>query len=181
MMALLQHVVDRLNNLFVRFTLDGSDDTGKIQNIWGRGRDRESYGTDRNPIMRHQPAGLSARPTKGVGVIINLLGNNDQSIALALENQDARPTGLEPGETVLYNEFGITLKLDKDGLATLTASKIKLVATGDVVVKPGGTVYLGGDPADGGTFQRVAHALSQDSNGDVINGATCSANVLVKE
>lgn len=161
---------DRINNLFERFKLTGSDDTGPLQKVKGMGRGSRLFG-GQALVNRFQQAGFSSRPSAGEGVVICLNGNPDQALVIVLDNPAKRPTGLEPGESVQYNEFGDFLKIDKDGQAHLYCKTVFLEASVQVIVKAP-AVHLG----DVGG-QPVAVLGSVDSNGDHITGG-CAAKVF---
>jgi phage gp45-like len=169
------NILERLNNFIARLTLDGSDDSDKLMRVKGRGRVREFYGSDNRMVLLLQPQGLSARPSKGsTGLVFNLGGNNDQAFAALVSNQEKRPSGLEEGEVVLWNEFGHTLKIDKDGKATLTVVNCEIIAE-EKVILTAPKIYLGGEAG----AKAVALKGATDNDGDEITGG-CSDIVFAR-
>ncbi|MBK5146004.1 phage baseplate assembly protein [Budviciaceae bacterium BWR-B9] len=49
-------------------------------------------------------------------VIVSLGGDRSSTAIIASNNQSFRHTGLQPGETVIYNQWGMFVKLTEDGI-----------------------------------------------------------------
>lgn len=105
-------------------------------------------------VYRPQPFGLAGHvPSGGNGLLLALGGERSKAVMLGGEVPGKRPTGTPEGQTVLYDAEGNIIFL-----RGANGMKIK-AKNNDVLIIPGPDnkkVYLGGDPADGGTFARVA-------------------------
>jgi phage gp45-like len=130
-----------MQNIAIRIRLVDSDDTDKQQRVRATGRVDELLGSAKRMLLRMQNAGITSRPSAGTGLVINLGGNNDQALCVALENEEKRPKGLEKGETKVYDEFDQSLYF-KDGEVILTATKLTINVTGEIVID-GSSIKLG--------------------------------------
>lgn len=114
--------VQRLRQIVSRARLSRVDDSTGIQRVQVTG-----LSGARDKVQRVQNFGLSSRPPVGARVIVLAIGgDHDNLVAIAVDDPDSRPKGLAEGETALYNAHGAVLLLDKDGVATLNASKLKI-------------------------------------------------------
>lgn len=134
-------------------------------------------------IERFQPAyGFSSVPLppdqdgkKAAEVIAGFInGNRSHPVVIAIDDRRHRPQNWQPGEGGLYDDQGQQVYLSRSGIkitggtnklpltvtvgnATLTIADGKITAKVNktAVQVTDGLVYLGGDPADGGTFDFV--------------------------
>lgn len=114
--------IQRLRQIVSRAKLSRVDDSAGIQRVQVTG-----LSGARDKVQRIQNFGLSSRPVAGARVIVLAIGgDHDNLVAVAVDDPDSRPTGLDEGETAIYNAHGAVLLLDKDGVATLTATKLKI-------------------------------------------------------
>jgi phage gp45-like len=174
-----------MKNTVVRVKLISLDDSEKLQGAKVQGRNSELYGSDKRPIIRHQQAGLSSRPSKGVGIVLNLEGNADQAILITLENPDARPTDIAEGETRLYDENGQFLHF-KTAETDFTVLGLTVTSSGDIAINaPGKNITVNCDNATvSGTTKVVVDSprieLGAGANKRVaISGATITGGVIV--
>lgn len=143
--------------MLVRFRVTEVDDSGPIQMVSGRGEGGEIL----ERIMRPQTDGLSTVPNIGSLGYALFDGSRERGIVQALENPDKRPGGQSDGMKVLYGPDGQKINLKPGGAIVMDGpggQSMAMKENGDQVLKPksaGGKVYLGGDPADGGTFAKV--------------------------
>jgi phage baseplate assembly protein V len=103
-------------------------------------------------VEHFQPGGLTHVALKGAeGVLLCVGGRRGHPVALGVANREARPTGLQPGETGLYSASaettGLKILLDKDGNVVLTPTvkvtiNLKLDVTGTV------TTHASGSPVE---------------------------------
>lgn len=146
----------------VRFRLISVDDSGPFQKVTGRGEGGEIL----RDIYRPQPDGLTTVPVEGsLGWATFAGGSRERGIVQGLERGGSRPAGQASGMKTLYGPDGQKLDLKPGGAVTLSGGNgqsLEVKPNGDMALKPkeaGGKVYLGGDPADGGTFGRVQTEL----------------------
>lgn len=98
-----------------------------------RGRQRVQVdalvGETKDSVPRYQNFGHTAVPLPGATVILVAVGGDrDNLAAIVVDDAEHRPTGMQPGESALYNAHGITLMLDEEGTATLTCKKFQVAA-----------------------------------------------------
>lgn len=128
----------RLNMVVARMVLDAVSDAAQRQGM------RVTVLADEvlDDIEHFQPGGLTHVPLKGAeGVLVCVGGQRGHAIALGVANRDARPTGLQPGETGLYaaqpGTGGLKVLLDAAGNITLTPTATvtitgALLVTGEI-------------------------------------------------
>lgn len=130
-------LVTRLNMAVSRFVLDAVDDAAKRQGL------RVLVLADEviDHVEHMQPGGLTHRALPGAeGVLLCVGGHRGHPLAVGVSNRDARPTGLQPGETGVYSvgdEGGLKILLKADGSIELTPTgtplpKVKIVGTLEV-------------------------------------------------
>lgn len=171
----------------VRGVLMKADDSKLMQAV-----DVRHLHNERNPtVERFQNYGFSSVPlppdqdgrkaAESLTVFAN--GNRSHPIVIAIDDRRHRPKNLKEGESLLYDDQGQQVYLTRNGIkfvggnsklpvnvdvgnATLTVADGKI--TGKVnktaVVVTDGMVYLGGDPADGGSFDFVQTVSAPATN-----------------
>lgn len=79
---------------------------------------------------RFQQYGLTSVPFPGAEcVVVFAQGNRDHPLVVALEDRADRPTGLAPGEVMLYARNGARVHLKQDGTLRLTSpTKVEIEA-----------------------------------------------------
>jgi len=129
-----QRTALRSRNALGGVTIDLSDDTRPVQVHQTVGY----LGELRNPALRLQSPGYSSMPLVGAkAIVLYVAGNRAQGLIVGLEDTRYRPTGLQPGEFLLYavsgsdhgGEHGIMhpiLKGTVDGNAQLTGIEIDI-------------------------------------------------------
>lgn len=124
-------------NVIRRVIVYQVDDTKPQQKIWAHGLYKEEI----KWAYRNQDFGLtSVPPLQSEGYAYSLAGRPDQIYFLNYENpptdEGKRPLNKKPGETVLYDAFGNTIKLHKPSNNDVNeihieSSQGKLTAEGD--------------------------------------------------
>ncbi|MEC5343652.1 phage baseplate assembly protein V [Brenneria populi] len=93
-------------------TVTRSSDGGKVQKIQYR-----ASGEIRGDTPRMAEFGFSSGLPAGSDVVLAFLGGDRSSaVVIATNNQSYRHTGLKPGETVIYNQWGMFVKLTETGI-----------------------------------------------------------------
>lgn len=124
----------RLDMVASRIVVDAVTDSTKLQSLKAAALADEVL----DDVEHMQPGGLSHVPlTGGEGVLVCVAGHRDHPIALCVSNRSTRPTGLQPGETVLYcaapGGAGVKIKLKSNGDIELTPTT-KVTITGNLEV-----------------------------------------------
>lgn len=148
---------DSINGQLIRVTVTGVDDSGPQQLVTGQGIDGLTIGE----AVRLQHFGATGVPPVGSeGVMLISGGRFDRPHFLGLEHPDHRPTGSPSGTKVLYDDQGNVIRLFGEEGIQLEAKNGHIWAK----PQPGKNVYLGGKPADGGTYQPVMTSAGPSSN-----------------
>ena len=173
----------------VRGTVNASDDSPMMQTVDARLMHNELL----TGIERFQPYGMSSVPRppdsggKAAEVIVGFLhGNRGHPIVLGVDDRRYRPKNWMPGDVGNYHYSGATAKFADAGWAynggttklsaSWTIGNLTVTWTdGKALIQIGGSggpavvvtpsqVYLGGDPATGGTFSRRHHRWTIDNH-----------------
>ncbi|MEM8698933.1 MAG: phage baseplate assembly protein V [Pseudomonadota bacterium] len=85
-----------------------------------------------------QRYGLTTHPPEGAeAVVLNVSGNRDHSIVIAVEHREFRLRSLEAGEVALYDDRGQVIRLARDGIEIEAPDGIRIngnvTVTGDVM------------------------------------------------
>ncbi|EGV05762.1 bacteriophage Mu Gp45 protein [Haemophilus pittmaniae HK 85] len=79
-------------------------------------------------VERFQNYGHSSVPLGGEAIVLSVGGKRSHLVAIVVEDKDVRPTGLKPGDSVLYHAEGHQLLLTESGEAILTCKKFTVNA-----------------------------------------------------
>ncbi len=128
---ILGPVYRRIMLMVGRGTLSLTDD--------GRGTQRMQValldGETRDVADRVQQYGISSHPPAGSHVVVlNVGGQRDHPIIIGADDPAARPTGLAPGEVMLWAGHGQRVHLRQDGGGLITTSeghRVELLPGGD--------------------------------------------------
>lgn len=141
----LQPLSRKISNMISRAVINLVNDSEGIQIVQIGGYANEVL----DNIERFQNFGFTSVPKKpdasGVAeaIVVFPAGLRSHGIVIALDDRRFRPTDTEEGESVMYSAVGDTIKLDKDGNITITATNdIELTAFGKVIVNSAGDVDL---------------------------------------
>lgn len=109
---------------WIQIDLGPNDPTGVSLGIRDKTPRVGEYGLASNP------------PAQSHAVVLTTGGDRTNSVVIATNHQQSRPTGLQPGESALYNGIAVTRIL-------LGANEITVEANGqDITVNNAGTVTL---------------------------------------
>lgn len=114
-----------------RASIHGVADGGKRQLVQISGL----AGEDRENVERVQHYGFTSVPLAGAGaVIVCVGGNRDHTLIVADDDPRYRLTGLQPGESALYNHMGSKIIMKADGSIEATPSNgiFKIIASDSV-------------------------------------------------
>ena len=117
-----------------RVTVREINDEETQQTLWVDGMKAQQM----KDAYRAQGHGLSTVPPVGSeGIAFSLAGRPDQTFFLESEHKDHRPKGQKPGDSVLYDAYGNTIKME-EGAVTHTNSLHKFEGpveiNGDVTI-----------------------------------------------
>jgi phage baseplate assembly protein V len=168
----------RIRMLAGRGSVAMSDDTGRIQKLQLTVLNGERI----SEVARVQQFGHSSRPPKGsTCVVLCMSGSRTYPLVIAVDDPASRPTGLDEGESILYNAFGDYAKLDKDGNFRVHAStKVYIDSpeaefTGNVTVDKNLTVRQNAEVVqnlvvdENATVKGILYAQGVDGSGVSIN------------
>lgn len=89
-------------------------------------------GEDIDDAERVQNYGFSSVPLEGAeGVVVFPGGDRAHALVVAVDDRRYRPTGGEPGEVVVYNAGGASIRLKADGSIELRAAAGQDISLGD--------------------------------------------------
>lgn len=138
-----------------RVTVMEIDDANPQQTIWAKGL----YGEEIKGAYRAQGHGLSTVPPVGSeGFAFSLAGRPDQMFFLESEHPDHRPKGQQPGDAVLYDAYGNTIKMESGGV---THNNTKHTFNGPIEIN--GDVTINGNITHDGDMSTSGEHT--DSNG----------------
>lgn len=113
-------------------------------------------------VERFQNYGHSSVPKGGEAIVLAVGGKRSHLVAIAVEDKGVRPSGLKPGDSVLYHAEGHTLLLTENGEAILTCKKFTVEA--DTVLFDTPQTQFTGDVDIMGTSRATDH-LSNGKSG----------------
>lgn len=117
-------------------------------------------------VMRHY--GLTAVPLAGAETVMLAVGGvKDHGIVIAIDDRRHRPSGLQPGDVMLYDHRGQTVHLGADGITVtspiaVTIDTPKVTLTGDLELTNGSISVPQGDvtTANGLTLNTHTHMVT---------------------
>jgi phage gp45-like len=126
-----------------RAMLRGVSDAGGVQTL----QVSLLAGETRDAVERVQQFGLSSVPMPGADVVVvSVGGNRDHPVAIAVDDQRFRPTGLAGGEVCLYSRRpGQRITLLADGTVLVQGTTLRIEADVEIV----GAVTATGDITSG--------------------------------
>lgn len=118
--ALLAPIRRRLADIVRRAVVSLVDDTTQMQVV----QLNVLLDTDTIDAVEHfQPYGFTAVPLKGAeSILLSLGGLRGHPIAIMIDDRRHRKTGLQPGESAIYNHQGDFILIGKDGHITIHAA-----------------------------------------------------------
>ena len=154
-----------------RFEGASTDDTGDLQTLKGHGY----AGEELVGVHRVMPFGLSSHaPAGSHSLALAARGQRTLVAALGLEHPQYRQKNLKEGQSAIYDSAGnATRLLGSDGIwhdagtraQKLTGDTLSGVAKNNAIYgSKNGKTYIGGDPADGGTFSPAMTADGPSSS-----------------
>lgn len=110
-----------------RCIIDAVDDSKKMQAV----KVQVLEGMVRDDVEHFQPGGLSHVAPRGAeGIFLAVGGSSDHGILIMASERTKRPTGLQPGETMLYAVDGGHLHLKSDGSASFVPAGSGIINVG---------------------------------------------------
>lgn len=113
-----------------RGTFIAADDGKKMQSVTVRGR----FGEEISDVEHWQPYGVHSVPlppkdgSQAEALIANLGGSSDHPVVIAVADRRHRPTGAEPGETLLYDDQGQQIKIGRNGITMVGGGSNKPIS-----------------------------------------------------
>lgn len=119
------------------------------------------------------PFGITGNPPiNSMGVTFSANGYQEMSYSICYPQQNL-PTGVEEGETVIYNDFGATIKLDKSNNIIIDTAAPVTVNAKDVNVTASDTVNV-----DAATVNIDGTAVVNIDSSTAVNLGTATALAL---
>ncbi len=128
-------LVRRIRMICGRGVVDVINDARLMQELQFRALDREVL----DGVEHWQPYGFTYHPLPGGEVLyICPLGDRSHVIAIAVADRKFRPKNSEPGEVVIYDDLGKSIRMARNGDVHITAPRVLIDANvqinGDVEV-----------------------------------------------
>lgn len=144
-------IAAKLWNMLAFGTLGPVDDSGPVQTAQINVGYMETQ--DARPVVGL--FGLATNAPTGCDLVVAYPGGDrSRGVVLGVNHQRSRPRGQAPGETTLFNNFGMTVYCSKDGIVIQSGGK-PIVINGDVHVT--GAVIAGFGGADQVGLQTHLH------------------------
>ncbi len=118
----------------------------------------------RDPVEHFEPYGFTGEPHEGAEVLaVSLGGDREHTIAAIVTDRRYRPTSLEDGEVVIYDDLGRKVYLSRNGIRVEgVSSPVTVTTSGSVTVK-GASITLDGEVTITKNLKVVGEV--QDKNG----------------
>ncbi len=157
--------------LIRRSLITAVNDSGPVQLLSLKG----IFGAIRQGVEAFQPFGFSSNPPASGSEVVHLQVNGDPAhhVVVVAFNRQYRITGLQPGESIMFNQSGDFIKLDASRNATVSAA-------GKVTVNSPNAEFTGNVKIDGTLAVGKLATFSSGASvakGNLTIGAT--AQVLV--
>lgn len=108
----IRDIYRRVLMMLGRGVVTASSDDGKVQKI-----QYQAPLEVRGDTPRMAEFGFSSGLPAGSDVVLAFIGGDrSNAVVIATNNQAFRHTGLKPGETVIYNQWGMYVKLTETGI-----------------------------------------------------------------
>lgn len=135
-MSIWERLNRKLTLMVGRAVLEAVTDSTSMQTVKVTVLDGD---TD-DEVEHMQPGGLTHVASGGEGVALSVGGSTEGRVVVCVSKRSARPTGLLPGETALYSEGGVVIKLTATGEVEITGASTvtidgDLAVTGEVTAK----------------------------------------------
>lgn len=174
-------IARRAMNMIVRGIVTLVDDSKKLQSVQVEMLDGELS----DEAERFQQYGFSSVPfEEAEAIILHPAGTRSHAIVIAVDDRRHRPTGLEPGESALYDDQGQYVHIYRDRIEINSPLKIVVNApvvevtgedisvTAENVTIESDNIMLGG--AGGQPVARVGDPVA----GGVITGGSSKVSAL---
>ncbi len=144
------------------------NDAGAVQTVqielYGRAGDPVHQTRDNTPVVFH--FGFAACLPVGTDVVVTTFSGDSSNGAIVASNHaKSRPTGLKPGQAMLYDQKGSQVLLSNDGDASVTATGTLTLAVPTVLID--GQLLVTGNvtAGSGGASVEVLNHAHQRSGG----------------
>lgn len=123
--AALERTYRRVLMMVARCRITTSNDGGTVRTLQAQFSADELH--DNTPQV--QEYGFASNPLPGCdAVAIFPSGNRTQGIVIGTNDQRWRPTGLEPGDVMIYDWRGNSILLNVDGVTIVTPDRFRVEA-----------------------------------------------------
>ncbi len=138
----LAQIMRRLDMMVARGASTGISDGGGMQTMQADMLEGEAI----DELERFQSFGISSVPPAGSDALAVFIGGNrDQGVVLAINDRGSRPTGLQAGETMIYNAAGELVIKPKTKVIIEAPQTVEITAPEGVVIKTDTRLRVEGD------------------------------------
>ncbi|WP_428492168.1 phage baseplate assembly protein V [Rhodopila sp.] len=164
---MIERLWQRIQNFVAPAKLMIADDSGPVM----RAQIKISYLETRDGVPVVQEFGFSSVPPAGSDVIaVYVSGDRSNGAVVATGHQATRPTGKQPGESVLYNAFGMTIYLTQDGIVINGGGK-PITFTNCPTILQNGDIHATGQVIQGyGSADQVSLGTHRHGTGTAAAG-----------
>lgn len=172
----LEQLLKRQRSQVRRVTVTKSDDTGKVRTLQIQG-----IADQVNSKVEHfEPFGFSGNPPAGAeGIKLEVGGDPAHPIVVVAFDRRYRIVNLQPGEAVVFDQWGDYIKLDKNRNITINAgANVNISAATKVTVIAPNAEFTGALKVDGNlTVSKNLTVTSSASFGKLVTIATTGLKI----
>lgn len=169
-------IAKRTMNMIVRGIVTLVDDARKLQSLQVETLEGELS----DEAERFQQYGFSSVPfEEAEAIVLFPAGTRSHAVVIAVDDRRHRPTGLEPGESVLYDDQGQFIRIFRDRIEINSPLKVvvnspTIEATGEDVTVTAENVTIESDNVmlGGAGGQAVARVGDSVSGGVITSGSS---------
>ena len=166
MQYVIQTLMRRIKLLASRGVLKKIDDSSPMQQV-----QVSLLAGELRDTVRVQNYGLSSVPlSEAIALALALNGSRGQSVVIAAENPEHRPTELKEGEVCLYTHEGDRIHLKQGRIIAIEAGAAVQVSAPEITLT--GATTVNGDTVFNGNVQVNGEV---NSTGDINSDATITA------
>ena len=131
----------RIGNLLSRGVVTLSNATGKLQTL----QISLLADEDKDSVEHFEPFGFTANPLSGAEVLAGFVdGDRSHGVVIVACDRRYRVVNLAPGESALFNAFGMSVQLTESGIKVFAGGQAISISDAPQVVVAGGDVVVDG-------------------------------------
>lgn len=144
---LMAPLARRLGNMVARGAVSAVNAASKMQSL----QLRLMAGEAKDNVEHFEPFGFTSKPKPGAEHITLFLdGDRSHGVTIVVADRRYRLTGLDDGESALYDAYGNKVHLKKDGtMAVVASTQVQITSP---LVTMSGNLQVSGNISAGGTI-----------------------------